>query len=268
MNNRIITCFTELKISNKRAFIPYVMGGDPALATSLRILHTLADNGADIIEVGFPFSDPTADGNVIQMAHERVLELNINLPDILDVITEFRKDNQHTPIVLMGYLNPILAMGIENFVDKTREADIDGVLVVDLPLEDSAQLHAALSQHDILNVYFITPTTSDERIKKIVHLAKGYIYYVSVKGITGTSDLDVEYVKKDIAKIKHYTDLPIAIGFGIKNTKTIRDLKNCGAAVIVGSKIVNLIAEYSNHQDKMLTQLAEISQEFSRSLIE
>ncbi|MDC3221595.1 tryptophan synthase subunit alpha [Gammaproteobacteria bacterium] len=268
MENRIVQSFTKLLTTNRRAFIPYVMGGDPDLATSLKILHTLANNGADIIELGFAFSDPTADGNVIQMAHERVLKSHINLPDILDLIIKFRQDNQHTPIVLMGYLNPILAMGIEKFNAKIKQAQVDGVLVVDLSLEDSYKFTATLAKNNIINIYFITPTTSEERMKNIVKLAKGYIYYISVKGITGATDFDVLKVKQEVARIEQYTDLPIAIGFGIKDMNTIQELENCGHAVIVGSKIVSLIDQYSYDKNKIISELADITQKFSQSLIQ
>jgi tryptophan synthase alpha chain len=264
--NRIHKCFLQLAIDKSRAFIPYIMGGDPDLDTSLAIMHTLADNGADIIEVGFAFSDPSADGPVIQLAHERVLQAGMSLPLTLELIEKFRQKNNTTAIVLMGYLNPVLAMGYPKFVSQLASSGVDGVLIVDLPVQDSQQLTQLLKVHNILSINFITPTTSDERIESIAKIAQGYIYYVAVKGITGAAHLQVGAVKNQLDKIAQHTNLPLAIGFGIKDVHTAIELQHCGEGIIVGTVIVDLIAEQANNVTLLLAELSKLAREFTKVL--
>jgi tryptophan synthase alpha chain len=265
-SNRIDKCFAQLAQDGERAFIPYIMGGDPDFETSLAIMHNLADNGADILEVGFAFSDPSADGPVIQLAHERVLKIGMSLQLTLELIAKFREKNTTTAIVLMGYLNPVLAMGYDKFVSQLVTSGVDGVLIVDLPSQDSQQLTALLSVHNILSIHFLTPTTSETRIEAIAKIAQGYIYYVAVKGITGAAHLQVEEVKLQLDKIAQYTNLPLAIGFGIKDVHTAECLQDCGAGIIVGTVIVDLIAKQANNTKLLLVRLSKLSSDFTKVL--
>lgn len=240
--NRITQKFADLKSGNKTALIPFVTCGDPDIETTLKVMFKMVENGADIIELGVPFSDPMADGPVIQLANERALLNNTSLTDVINLVSEFRKQDSSTPVVLMGYLNPIEYMGYEKFVDMAKEAGVDGLITVDLPPEEAGKLGGLLYEQDIAPIYLLTPTTSVDRARSIIQSCKGYIYYVSLKGVTGSNQLDVQDVSTQLAKLRVMTDLPIAVGFGIRDAKTAAQISEVADGVVVGSVLVNKIA--------------------------
>lgn len=241
--NRIAKTLQALKSANKKAVVPYIVAGDPDLDTTLATLHALVDAGADIIELGVPFSDPMAEGPVIQLAHERALENNASLADVLELVARFRETNQDTPMVLMGYANPVEAMGYQAFADRASAAGVDGILTVDMPPEEAGELQAILAQRQIDIIYLIAPTTTEARMAKIAASATGYLYYVSVKGVTGAGNLDVAEVADKVAKIRELTDLPICVGFGIKDGESAKQISACADGAVIGSVLVSRMAD-------------------------
>lgn len=234
-------CFAELKASGRKALIPFITAGDPKPDITVPLMHKLVEAGANVIELGVPFSDPMADGPVIQKASERALLHNVSLRDVLDMVKQFRVSDQKTPVVLMGYLNPVEIMGVETFAAAAQAAGVSGLLTVDLPPEEASQTVSVLRKHKIDPIFLIAPTTTGERIKKISEQASGFIYYVSLKGVTGSSALDVTAVEEKMAQIREYTDLPVGVGFGIKNAETAGKVAQVADAVVVGSALVQLI---------------------------
>ena len=218
--SRLTELFSRLKRQQKRALIPYVVAGDPSPSGTVQLLHRLVAAGADVLEVGVPFSDPMSEGLVIQLGHERALANGITLRAVLDLVQEFRRDNTETPVVLMGYANPIERFGYDAFAEASADAGVDGLITVDLPPEEVERLDSALMRVGIDNILLISPTTANERIKTIVGRARGFIYYVAVKGVTGSGQLDVDEVAERVAVIRGLTDLPIAVGFGIKDAES------------------------------------------------
>lgn len=260
--SRIKGCFEQLKNANKQALIPYVVAGDPDLPTTLGLMHALVAAGADIIELGIPFSDPSADGPVIQRAVERSLKNNTSLREILELVSQFRKIDNDTPVVLMGYLNPIESMGYQTFADTAATAGVDGVLIVDMPPEESHDLLEILTPGPLDTIFLVAPTTREDRARTICELSSGYVYYVSLKGVTGASHLNVESVKESLERLRGYSDLPIGVGFGIKDAESAASISAISDAVVVGSALVNKVAElhagteYS--QQQLLEQVALI----------
>lgn len=240
--SRIKAVMSQLKSDGKSALIPYITGGDPVPGLTIELMHELVSGGADIIELGIPFSDPMADGPVIQLACERALENNVSLDDVLAMVATFRATNTTTPVVLMGYLNPIVKMGYSQFAAKAKEAGVDGVLVVDLPPEEGHQLLVEMRNHNLDSVYLIAPTTTDDRIKAICSASSGYVYYVSVKGVTGSASLDVNSVAEKLDIIRSKSDIPVGVGFGIKDAESAAAVAKVADGVIVGSVLVNTIA--------------------------
>ena len=241
--NRIGQCLNKLAGENRKALVPYIVVGDPSAEVTLETMHQLVAQGADILELGVAFSDPTAEGPVIQKAHERALAKNTSLRDALNIVESFRQTNTTTPVVLMGYTNPIERMGYTTFVECAKAAGVDGVLTVDLPPEEAEEFTAQLRAADIENIFLITPTTTIERQKMIVALAGGYLYYVSLKGVTGAGHLDVDSVATKLAEIRALTDLPVCVGFGIKDAKSARAVSQLSDGVVVGSVLVDKMAE-------------------------
>ncbi|WP_461536793.1 tryptophan synthase subunit alpha [Spongorhabdus nitratireducens] len=240
--SRIQTCFDALQAQGRKALIPYFTAGDPDKANTVAMMHGMVEQGADIIELGIPFSDPTADGVVIQQAHLRALKNGANLSWVLETVKTFRETNSTTPVVLMGYLNPIEIMGYETFVETAADAGVDGVLCVDLPPEAAGRFRSQLVEKDIDLIFLIAPTTTDERIGKICSQASGYIYYVSLKGVTGSATLNTEEVSQRVQHIRNYTDLPVAVGFGISDGPSARAISSTSDGAIVGSVLVKEIA--------------------------
>ena len=243
---RIEAVFQELKTGGKKGLIPFVTAGDPDLSSTLPILHALVESGADIIELGIPFSDPMADGPVIQRASERALANGMSLLKCLNIVQEFRLTNQFTPIVLMGYANPIEHMGIEVFTEKAKEAGVDGVLVVDYPPEECTEFSGILKKSGLSPIFLLAPTSSQERINHVSQASSGYIYYVSLKGVTGASNVNIAEVATITDQIRAQTTTPLAIGFGIRDAESAKKLSQSADAVIIGSKLVQILEESSS----------------------
>ena len=241
--SRIKNKFEELSQNNRKALIPFITAGDPNLETTLSLMSALVESGSDIIELGIPFSDPIADGPTIQRASERALAGKTSLSNVLDIVKTFRKKDQKTPIVLMGYANPIEALGVDAFVARAAEVGVDGVLVVDYPPEESAALNQALKENEIDSIFLLAPTTLEARITEVAALATGYVYYVSLKGVTGAGHLDLEDVSKRVEQIKKHVKVPVGVGFGIRDGETARAVAQLSDAVVIGSRLVEEIEQ-------------------------
>lgn len=258
MMSRIQTCFEQLERQQRKALIPYVTAGDPNPDVTVDLMHALVDAGADVIELGVPFSDPMADGPVIQLACERALVHGTRLVDVLAMVGQFRERNNTTPVVLMGYLNPIEAIGYERFAKQARDAGVDGVLVVDLPPDEAQELGGTLKSNGLDSIYLVAPTTTEARLKAICAQGSGYLYYVSVKGVTGSAALDVAEVADKIAGMRKLTQLPLCVGFGIKDADSAAAVAKVADGVIVGSVLVNRIAELVQQSDQIPEQVSQI----------
>ena len=232
----------------RKLLIPYLVAGDPNKETTIELMHALVSNGADIIELGIPFSDPSSDGEVIQSGIERSLRKGTSLNDTLDIVSKFRARNEVTPIVLMGYLNPVEIMGVDNFVRRAQKEGVDGVLMVDMPPAEAGVLNAKLKEVNIDSIFLVAPTTTQERVKSILNMTSGYVYYVSLKGVTGASITDVDEVERNVCSLRSHTDLPIVVGFGIKDGESAKEMARVSDGVIVGSALVNKIASLTSHE--------------------
>ena len=244
--NRLEQCLQELRAENRKALVSYIVNGDPDPSVTQAVLHALVDNGVDIIELGIPFSDPMAEGSIIQLGHERALSHGVSLNDTLDTVASFRQHNQQTPLVLMGYANPIERMGYAVFADKAAAAGVDGVIIVDLPPEEAILLNHELKRVDIDMIFLLAPNTTPARIKEIVSMATGFIYYVALKGVTGASHLNTDAVKHKLTEIRQYTDLPICVGFGIKDATAVQSVTKYADGAVIGSILVDQIGALSN----------------------
>ncbi|MCE9661799.1 MAG: tryptophan synthase subunit alpha [Burkholderiales bacterium] len=236
--SRIDATFAALRDRKGTALIPYVTVGDPHADGTAEILLAMARAGADIIELGVPFSDPMADGPVIQKASERALARGIGMAEVLAAVVAFRKEDTKTPIVLMGYANPIERYGIERFADAARDAGVDGVLVVDYPPEECEDFAALLKARGLDPIFLIAPTSTDERIAAVARVASGYVYHVSLKGVTGAGHFDIAGVAAMIPRIKAHVKLPVGVGFGIRDAKTARAVAEVADAVVIGSALI------------------------------
>jgi len=246
--SRIAERFASLRKSGRKALIPYITAGDPQPSLTVPLMRALVEAGADILELGVPFSDPMADGPVIQRSGERALKHGVGLTDVLGFVSEFRKQDADTPIVLMGYANPIEAMGTESFLEKARAADIDGVIVVDYPPEECAEFSARAKQNGIDPVFLLAPTSTDKRIHEVARIGSGYLYYVSLRGVTGAAHLDLAEINSKIPKIRAATPLPIGVGFGIRDADSARRVAQAADAVVIGSRIIQEIEAGSADQ--------------------
>ncbi|VVE81913.1 tryptophan synthase subunit alpha [Pandoraea sputorum] len=236
--SRIQATFQALQAQGKKGLIPFITAGDPEPGWTVKLMHALADNGADVIELGVPFSDPMADGPVIQRASERALARGVSLAEVLGYVAVFRQTNDRTPIVLMGYANPIEAMGLDTFAERAAKAGVDGVLVVDYPPEEAEGFAGAVRAQGIDPIFLLAPTSTDARIAAVARQASGYLYYVSLKGVTGAASLDLDSVASKIPQIKAVADLPVGVGFGIRDAETARAVASVADAVVIGSAIV------------------------------
>ena len=254
--SRIATRFAELKQQQRKALIPYVTAGDPQPSVTVPLLHAMVAAGADLLEIGVPFSDPMADGPVIQAACERALKHHVTLHQVLDMVHEFRQQDTSTPVILMGYLNPIEVWGYTEFAAAAADAGVDGVLTVDLPPEEAEELISALRSHNLDEIFLLAPTSGEERIRRISEAASGFVYYVSLKGVTGANRLDVDAVAGKLAEIRQYTELPVGVGFGIRDAESAAQVAAVADAVGVGSILVSQIAELSSQPDSIAPVLA------------
>jgi tryptophan synthase alpha chain len=239
--SRIGPTFAALKAHNRKALIPFITAGDPDRDATVPLMHALVDAGANIIELGVPFSDPMADGPVIQRASERALAQGTSLRTVLSMVAQFRQTDTLTPVVLMGYANPVERMGEDAFIAAARAAGVDGVLTVDYPPEEAAAFSAALRAADIDPVFLLSPTTPDARIEMIARLASGFVYYVSLKGVTGAGHIDLDDVAAHVAAIRQRCGVPVGVGFGIRDAATAAAIARFADAVVVGSRIVQEI---------------------------
>ncbi|MDQ7073774.1 MAG: tryptophan synthase subunit alpha [Gammaproteobacteria bacterium] len=256
--SRIETRFSALKAEGRKALIPFVTAGDPTPTTTVPLMHELVKAGASVLELGVPFSDPMADGTVIQLACERALEHGTSLNDVLAMVAEFRQQDQQTPVVLMGYLNPVEVMGYETFANAAAKAGVDGVLTVDLPPEEGAELSAAFKAVGIDLIYLIAPTTSLARAQRICAQASGFVYYVSLKGVTGSASLDVAAVEQRLNAIRTVSDLPLGVGFGISDAPMAAKMATIADGVVVGSALVKRIADNRDDPQALLSQAADL----------
>jgi len=255
---RIATTFDELKSRGSRAFIAYIMAGDPDAKTSSAILKGLPAAGVDIIELGIPFTDPMADGPVIQLAGQRALAAGQTVARTLDMVTAFRTGNTTTPIILMGYYNPIHSYGVDRFLADANTAGVDGLIIVDLPPEEDAELCLPAQQHGLNFIRLATPTTDDHRLARVLQNTSGFVYFVSITGITGAQSPDPKDVAGDVARIKAATDLPVCVGFGVKTPEMAGDIARIADGVVVGSSIVSRIAD-GEALDSLLDYVASLA---------
>ena len=262
--SRIQATFKSLKNKKEKALIPFFTAGDPHPDKTVEIMHTLVAAGADMIELGIPFSDPMADGPVIQRASERALKNNVGITTTIKLAAEFRKNNKTTPLILMGYANPIEAIGINNFVSLVKDADIDGVITVDYPPEESVQFVKKLKVNNIDSIFLISPTTEDKRIKLITNQATGFLYYVSLKGVTGSANIDINQVSKKVKNIKEFSQLPVGVGFGVRDAKTAKEVAAISDAVVIGSRIVQEIED--SNGDKLISNIKKLMIEMKNSI--
>jgi tryptophan synthase alpha chain len=236
--SRIQSVFARLTAANRKGLIPFITAGDPAPELTVPLMHALVTGGADVIELGVPFSDPMADGPVIQRASERALTKGVGLRQVLRFVAEFRQTNRETPVVLMGYANPIEHMGQAAFIAAAREAGVDGVLVVDYPPEECEEFAAALQCDGLDPIFLLAPTSTAERIEQVGKIASGYVYYVSLKGVTGSGHLDLQGVAEKIPAIKRHVKVPVGVGFGIRDAATAKAIASVSDAVVIGSRII------------------------------
>ena len=238
---RIDDCFARLRAQGRKAFVSYIMAGDPDVATSLALMKGLPAAGVDVIELGMPFTDPMADGPTIQLAGQRALEGGQTLQRTLDMVAEFRKDDDITPIVMMGYYNPIYSRGVESFLADATAAGVDGLIVVDLPPEEDEELCIPANRAGMNFIRLATPTTDDRRLPKVLQHTSGFVYYVSITGITGAAAAEATDVAPEVARIKAATDLPVIVGFGIRSPETARAIASVADGAVVGTAIVKLV---------------------------
>lgn len=257
----LTSCFAQLKSKNKQALIPFVTAGDPRPDFTVELMHEMVTAGADIIELGVPFSDPMADGPVIQAADERALSHGVTLDNVLSMVGEFRQQNTTTPIVLMGYLNPVETMGYQQFANRAAAVGLDGVLVVDMPPEEAEEFVQIMQASSIDMIFLVSPNTDNQRIKLISEKASGYLYYVSLKGVTGANTLDIDSVTSKLNDIRKITDLPIGVGFGIKDGQTAQAVAMIADAVVVGSALVKQIEHAPDQPQKIKSGIAGILNE-------
>ena len=260
--------FAALKAEGRAAFVAYVMAGDPDAGTALQILQGLPAAGADIIELGFPFSDPMADGPAIQKAAQRALKGGMTLRGTLELARRFREGDETTPLVLMGYLNPLETHGLKRFAADAAEAGVDGIIVVDAPPEESQELDDALAGAGISRIWLATPTTNDHRLKTVLRGASGFVYYVSVTGVTGVKEADASAVAPHVARIKAATPLPVAVGFGIKTPERAAAVARVADAVVVGSALVEEIAGALTRNETPVPQVLQVARSLAQAVRE
>ncbi len=246
--SRIAATFAKLQSCGRKALIPYVTAGDPYADATVDIMRAMAQAGADLIELGVPFSDPMADGPVIQKAAERALAKGIGMKQVLTYVREFRALDPTTPVVLMGYANPIERYGIERFVADAKDAGVDGVLVVDYPPEECEEFARSLKAAQLDPIFLLAPTSTDQRIERVSRVASGYVYYVSLKGVTGAGHIDIEAVASAIPRIKAHVEIPVGVGFGIRDGRSARAVADVSDAVVIGSALVQRLESCSRDQ--------------------
>lgn len=266
--NRINKTLAQLESDNKKALVTYIVSGDPQPEVTVDAMMALVAGGANIIELGVPFSDPMAEGPVIQKGHERALAGGASMRSTLAAVAEFRKRDENTPVVLMGYANPVEKMGYQAFSEAAVAAGVDGLLTVDLPPEEASELDSVLQSSGLENIFLIAPTTSTERIKEICAMARGFVYYVSFKGVTGAGHLNTEEVASNVAGIKNVAHTPVLVGFGIKDAESAKAVGAVSDGVVVGSALVKLMKDNENDVQAMNVELEKLVQSMRSALDE
>lgn len=244
--SRIASCIAAAKAAQRKVLIPYLVAGDPGRDTTITLMHQLVSDGADIIELGMPFSDPSSDGAVIQLGAERALRQGTGLDTVLSMVSEFRQRDKQTPIVLMGYLNPVEVMGYEQFVENAAKVGVDGLLMVDLPVSEAQRMLVLTRAHELDMIFLVAPTTTEKRLASICEQSSGYIYYVSLKGVTGAAITDAAEIAERVKHLRTRTDLPIVVGFGIKDAQSALAMAQISDGVIIGSALVSKIGELTD----------------------
>ena len=265
-NCRIEKTFRDLKDANKSALIAFVTAGDPNFNISKRILFELPNAGADLIEIGVPFSDPMADGPIIQKSYKRALNNGVTLDKVLSLVHMFRKKNNHTPIILMGYYNPFYQKGLKVFFKQAEKAGVDGILIVDLPPENDNEIQKYLKDSDIKFIRLATPTTDNRRLNKILKISSGFLYYVSITGITGTNLGNLGNVKSIYKKFKSFSKIPIVVGFGINTTDKAKKVSKYADGVAVGSSIVNEVDKTIDRKSHINKNVIKLVKKFSKAI--
>ena len=241
--SRIPATFERLRGASRRALIPYITSGFPLPSSTVPVMHALVENGADVIELGVPFSDPMADGPVVQRAGDKALAAGIGLGSVLDYVKSFRMRDKGTPVVLMGYCNPVERMGLAAFAARAAEVGVDGVLLVDCPPEEASEFATEMRKNDIDPIFLLAPTSTEARFRQVAELASGYIYYVSLKGVTGAGHIDTAQVARQVPKIQQATGLPVGVGFGIKDGETAARVAAFADAVVIGSRLIEVLEQ-------------------------
>lgn len=247
----------QLQAEGKKALVAYLVAGDPEAQATVPLMHCLADSGVDVIELGMPFSDPEAEGPVIQLGHERALAQGVTLADCLAMTADFRQRNQTTPVVLMGYLNPVETLGYEAFAKQASQAGVNGTIIVNLPPEEAGELDAHLHKQGLEAVYLLAPTTTDDRAQMICAASRGFVYYVSLKGTTGAATLDVADVAQKMARFKTMSQLPILVGFGVKDPASAKAVAAVADGVVVGTALVRLMEEHKQASPALFTAVGD-----------
>ena len=266
--SRIEATFQQLKVSGRQALIPYVTAGFPFADVTPELMHAMVAAGADVIELGVPFSDPSADGPVIQKAGDKALAFGIGTTHVIDMVKAFRQTNTTTPVVLMGYANPIerydLKHGKDGFIRDASAAGIDGVLVVDYPPEECVDFAAKLRTHNMDLIFLLAPTSTDQRMQQVADVASGYVYYVSLKGVTGSGALNTDEVEAMLPRIRQKVSIPVGVGFGIRDAQTAQTIAKVADAVVIGSKIIQLIE--NEPRDKVATVAGHFLREIRQAM--
>ena len=264
--SRISPRMQQLRDAGRSALVPYIMAGDPDERQTVALMHAMVEAGVDMIELGVPFSDPMADGPVIQKAAERALDGGMNLRRVLGIVEQFRRDDARTPVVLMGYLNPVERMGYETFTEAAASAGVDGVLTVDLPPEEAEVLTRLLRAADMDPIFLLSPTTTETRMRAVCEVASGFVYYVSLKGVTGAASLDMDDVARRVGAIRAVTELPVGVGFGISDAQTAARMAAVADAVVVGSALVRRMEEHANDPEKMRDTVTALLAEMRQAM--
>lgn len=255
--SRIEKRFESLSNSGRKGLIPFITAGDPVSDITVPLMHAMVEAGADLIELGIPFSDPMADGPVIQKANQRALSHGTSLHDVLDIVKQFRNKDQATPVLFMGYLNPVEAMGYEEFADAAQQAGVDGLLLVDLPPEEASEFNELLYQRDIDPIYLLAPTSTPQRMEIVSLEARGFVYYVSIRGVTGSAALDYDEIRQSISEIRKHTRLPVGVGFGINSPESAVKIGEHADAVVIGSAIVRMMENYGGEKQIVINAVSD-----------
>ncbi len=264
--SRIAERFETLRTQDKKALIPFLTAGDPEPGMTVSLMHTMVEAGADVIELGIPFSDPMAEGPVIQRACERALRHGVGLGDVFGMVREFRKRDTATPVVLMGYLNPLEVMGYERFAQSASEVGVDGAIIVDLPPEEAEKYIAALRAAELDPIFLLAPTSPDDRMERVARSASGFVYYVSLKGVTGAGHLDIDAVAARLDQIRRHCTLPVVVGFGIRDADTAARLSRLSDGVVVGSRLVQVVADYEDRPGEIGPEIDRVLRDMRKAM--